>query len=399
MIAKNPQLKARGGAPTGGTPDVLAPVLGFNAEAQYVSNNGAHAFVAPGRNDLRGPCPGLNAMANHGYFPHHGVGTIADFVKGTYDVFGMGVDLSGFLGVYGAIFDGNLLTYSIGGPDPALVSNILLGEPQGLSGSHNKYEGDVSPTRGDLFQYGNGYKVQLKQFKELYELGMADDNYDLTLLTKYRAERFQQSLSENPYFFNAPFSGIIASPAAWSFVYRFMANKSEEYPQGQLNGEVLKSFYSITGDYPDFTYTEGHEKIPDNWYTRARGDEYTIPFYAQDVLVMALEHPEFISLGGNTGTTNSFVGIDPADLTMGVFNGPTLLEGNNLVCYGIQASFMQAPDILSGLYSDTDAAADALGTAINKATSALGCPTLNAIDKGQFNKYPGYTKIKSIGYY
>ena len=142
------------------------------------------------------------------------------------------------------------------GPDPDIVSNLgLLGEPQGLTGSYNKYERDVSPTRGDLHQYGNDYKVQLSQFKELYELGMADDNYDLTLLTNYRITRFQESVSNNPYFFNALFSGIIASPAAWSFIYRFMANKSEEYPQGQLNGEVLKPFYSINGDCPDFTYT------------------------------------------------------------------------------------------------------------------------------------------------
>ena len=25
----------------------------------------AHAFEAPGPNDIRGPCPGLNALANH----------------------------------------------------------------------------------------------------------------------------------------------------------------------------------------------------------------------------------------------------------------------------------------------------------------------------------------------
>jgi len=37
---------------------------GFNAGLQYVSNKGAHKFVAPSKTDLRGPCPGLNAMAN-----------------------------------------------------------------------------------------------------------------------------------------------------------------------------------------------------------------------------------------------------------------------------------------------------------------------------------------------
>lgn len=58
---------------------------GFSASQQYVSNTGAHAFVPPGSSDLRGPCPGLNAMANHNYIPHNGVATISQFIQGTYD--------------------------------------------------------------------------------------------------------------------------------------------------------------------------------------------------------------------------------------------------------------------------------------------------------------------------
>lgn len=58
---------------------------GFDAKAQYVSNKGAHAYVPPSKSDLRGPCPGLNAMANHNYIPHNGVATITQFVQGTYD--------------------------------------------------------------------------------------------------------------------------------------------------------------------------------------------------------------------------------------------------------------------------------------------------------------------------
>ena len=64
----------------------------------------------------------------------------------------IGADLADFLAAYGAIFDGDLTSYSIGGPAPGLSLTGLLGTPQGLSGSHNKYEGDVSPTRGDLYQ-------------------------------------------------------------------------------------------------------------------------------------------------------------------------------------------------------------------------------------------------------
>ena len=29
-------------------------------------NDAAHPFIEPGPNDMRGPCPGLNTLANHG---------------------------------------------------------------------------------------------------------------------------------------------------------------------------------------------------------------------------------------------------------------------------------------------------------------------------------------------
>jgi hypothetical protein len=36
---------------------------------------GAHAFQPPNfaQGDQRGPCPGLNALANHGYIPRNGI--------------------------------------------------------------------------------------------------------------------------------------------------------------------------------------------------------------------------------------------------------------------------------------------------------------------------------------
>lgn len=73
--------KRQGGA---GIPD-LTPT--FNEKLQHVSTTGKHAFVAPdlAGGDQRGPCPGLNAMANHGYLPHNGVGSHLDFIQGTYD--------------------------------------------------------------------------------------------------------------------------------------------------------------------------------------------------------------------------------------------------------------------------------------------------------------------------
>jgi hypothetical protein len=52
--------------------------LVFSASEQFVNVNPgtAHQYVAPGPNDKRGPCPGLNAAANHGFLPHNGITTI-----------------------------------------------------------------------------------------------------------------------------------------------------------------------------------------------------------------------------------------------------------------------------------------------------------------------------------
>jgi hypothetical protein len=46
---------------------LFEPVPIFDAKAQLVnvSKGTGHEFVPPGSGDLRGPCPGLNAFANH----------------------------------------------------------------------------------------------------------------------------------------------------------------------------------------------------------------------------------------------------------------------------------------------------------------------------------------------
>ena len=61
----------------------IAP--GFNADAQRFDVSGQHAFVPPNfsAGDLRGPCPGLNALANHNYLPHNGWASLTQFIDAT----------------------------------------------------------------------------------------------------------------------------------------------------------------------------------------------------------------------------------------------------------------------------------------------------------------------------
>jgi hypothetical protein len=66
----------------------------------------------------------------------------------------MGLDLAAALSVYSGIMSGDITSVSIGGkPTSGLLSSLgLLGQPQGLSLSHNNFEMDGSPTRADLYK-------------------------------------------------------------------------------------------------------------------------------------------------------------------------------------------------------------------------------------------------------
>jgi Peroxidase, family 2 len=301
--------------------------------------------------------------------------------------------------------DGNPISlnpgWSIGGPGGGqnLLGNLggLLGTPQGISGSHNKYETDSSPTRGDLYQYGNDYSLQMTQFKHLYGLqkDAANPNYNLDVMLQHRKWMFEQSVANNPYFFYGPFTGVLVSQAAFTFVYRFMSNKSAEAPEGVLNKEVLKSFFSITGPDDKLVHTPGHEKIPDNFYKRAIGDEYTINFFQLDILDFAAQYPRILDVGGNTGTKNSFAGVDILALTNGVYNSASLLKGNNLACFLYQNAQLGAPDAIKGLYTDTTKALSVLTAAIAPILEQFDCPALKSIDSTQFSKFPGATKSYS----
>lgn len=218
---------------------------------------------------------------------------------------------------------------------------------------------------------------------------MGEKGYDVPTLTAFRKKRFEESKQNNPYFFNGPFTGVIVQPAAYYFIYRFMGNKSEEHPDGYLDKDVLKSFMSITGDEGDFTWTPGHEKFPENFYKRAIGDEYSVLSLTLDTQLAALANPEFYTIGGNTGKVNSFVGVDLTDITDGVFNVGTLLEGDNLLCFVMQAAQQAAPDILKGLFASITKPLSQLSDAVGDVLGGLACPELEKYDTSEFDKFPG----------
>lgn len=374
----------------------------FDPVAQKVDVSGTHKWVAPKRTDQRGPCPGLNALANHGYLPHNGVADIATLISATNKVYGMALDLGAFLAVYGTLINGNPVSltpgYSIGGPaastDPIAGRIGLLAQPQGLSGSHNKYEADTSPTRGDLYLYGNDYVLQLPQFAQYYAALPDNVNSDTQFraLADFHAARHQDSVSRNPYFFFPPFAGILVSPAGYAFPPRMMANHSAEYPDGYLDKTTFKSFFAVSGTPGKFTYKHGYERIPDNWYRRPIGDDYSIPAFNLDVLDHGLKHPELLIPGGNTGKKNSFTPLNLTAFTSGVYNSANLLQGNNLQCFIFQALQGEMPDVLDNVIPNVASVIAPFSKTLSGIINGLSCPALSSVDNSQFNIYPGYKK-------
>ncbi|KAJ4356738.1 uncharacterized protein N0V89_004774 [Didymosphaeria variabile] len=375
----------------------------FNATAQFVDvgPHSGHEFQAPGPNDRRGPCPGLNAAANHGFIPHNGILTAADgeclesttagvysltivALKGLDEAFNVGPTFSVGASAVGVVYAGDFLTgtWSIGGKYPGSVP--LLTDPPGLLGTHSKYEADGSPTRGDAYLNGGNVDVlDMNYFAQLYNLG-TEYTHDIVAAHAEYCQAY--SKANNPYFFLGPI-GAFLSPGTNGLIINMMSNHSADIPGGTLTRDVLKSFYSVTGEPGSFVYKPGYERIPDNWYKRP--DSFGLEDIGSDAQMNNLMYPGQISLGGNTGKVNTFTGVDPGNLTGGVFNAANLFQGNNLACFVLQATQQAVPGQFSGLLGNIGDLVKWLADILGPITKELGCPQLDVFRKEMFAPFPG----------
>jgi hypothetical protein len=122
---------AKNGIPGSGVGGIQVPATGDKA----------HAYTAPGSTDIRGPCPGLNAAANHNFLSHDGITTFDELVDAQQNLYNVGYDLAVVLATLGVALDGDIVTgkLSIGSDataKTALLGNALLGSETGLNG-HN----------------------------------------------------------------------------------------------------------------------------------------------------------------------------------------------------------------------------------------------------------------------
>ncbi|KAJ4312889.1 hypothetical protein N0V84_009698 [Fusarium piperis] len=377
----------------------------FDPLTEPIDVSGDHKFIPPdySRGDQRGPCPGLNALANHGYINRKGVTSLIEVTGAINKVLGMGLEVSTVLAVMGTVFVGNPLSlnpgFSIGDAASGaqnLLGNLagLLGTPRGLTGSHNIIEGDSSNTRADLYVTGDASTLVLDQFKDLYKMSSGEGDYNFDVFTERAYIRFRESVATNPNFYFGPFTGMIARNAGYLFACRMFANHSSENPNGVLTKETLKSFFAIEGEGDNLTYKRGWERIPENWYRRPV--DYGLVELNIDVLALGAKHPELISIGGNLGEVNSYAGVDLSDLTGGVLNLTKLLEGNNLLCFVFQIVKTVAPNSLSTLFRIIEVPLKLLTDALGAAILDLACPAFKdltiggkSFEEGIQDQFPG----------
>ncbi|XEV01096.1 hypothetical protein FSHL1_006383 [Fusarium sambucinum] len=381
----------------------------FDALKEPIDVSGQHEFIPPNfaKGDQRGPCPGLNALANHGYINRKGVTSLVETAGAINKVYGMGIDLATILATMGTVFVGNPLSlnpgFSIGSTSSGsnnILGNLvgLLGKPRGLNGSHNIIEGDSSNTRADLYTTGDASTMVLSQFQSFYDMASDQGTYDFDTFAERAKIRFDETINTNPNFYYGPFTGMIARNAGYFFACRLLSNHTKGSVEDIMDRATLRSFFAVEEKGGKLTYKRGWERIPTNWYRRSV--DYGLVDLNLDVIALITKYPELGSIGGNMGEVNSYAGVDVSDITGGVLNLTKLLKGNNLLCFVFEVVKTASPNSLSNIFS-TLAPLKLITDTLGSALLDLSCPALKdltvggeSLVQGLKKKYPG-TKINS----
>ena len=240
-----------------------------------------HQFVAPGPTDVRGICPTLNALANHGYISRDGITSFAEAANAVQIGYGFGYDLSVFLSTLGLVAGGDLVTgkYTIGGAD-ARVPNTI--GPAGGLDKHGVFEIDGSITREDV-HFGNNANFLLQRWDEYVNESQAQDGlFNAETNAVDNGFRYDISRETNPDFL-AGVAWFAVSHAERVFVYTGLANGKTGIP-----------------DYNSVAPFFLNETFPDNWYRR--GTPFPLAGALADAVALFAMNPR--ELGGNEGLGN-----------------------------------------------------------------------------------------------
>ena len=112
--------------------------------------------------------------------------------------------------------------------------------------------------------------------------------------------------------------------------------------------------------------------------------------FLADALNHGIKDTRLLTVGGNTGSPNSFVPVDISLLTNGVYESGTLTQSKTLLCFILGTIIAESPHVLRSVYSDVKLATKPLIDLLNGSLAGLDCPHLSGIDNGQYRRYPGW---------
>lgn len=306
-----------------------------------------YTFQAPGAGDSRGPCPGLNLLANYGYLPRNGYVNFGQVLDATARGFNMGTDLATVLAVFSVLANGDLATES-----------FYLGAGPGNVGGLNRHstaEADISPNREDYYNgCGDNHHLSSYRFKQNVALAKAGSGkFDMQVMAQQYALNADFSKKNNPFLYAFPFPQIV-SVAAFSFYPSFFSNGTFG-AGGVPNYESVSSIIGAQLDKTTGEFKYVPEKWPENWYRRS------YPYGAVQAL------------------TDGFTQIYPSNIVVpGVAQlGTANFNVTNVLCDVFQGIRSITPLIIAGTEKD---AATAISWALGKldpvlGIGALGCPS------------------------
>lgn len=234
-----------------------------------------YPYQDPLPTDLRGPCPGMNTLANHGYINRTGITTLAQTIAAGERVFNMGADLTAFLAGGSILFAGDIpsLTYSIGGADNRTKSGgklgAALGTETGLSGHLRFKEDDASGTRCDFYVCnGDNHNLNTSVFLDLQKNAKKYGNsqHNVPALVHHFTDQYTRSRSTNPYFYFFPQQAALVIGATY-FIAGFFSNGT--IGAGGVANEASIASFLGTRFLPNGTIERMPEQIPpQGWYRR-----------------------------------------------------------------------------------------------------------------------------------
>ncbi|KAF1836542.1 hypothetical protein BDW02DRAFT_566968 [Decorospora gaudefroyi] len=275
-------------------------------------------FKAPGPNDSRGPCPGLNLLANYGYLPRDGHVNFGQVLEATKRGFNMGTDLATVLTTFAVLGTGDIDNLSF----------YLGSGKNGIGGlnRHSVVEADVSPNREDYYNgCGDNHHLSSRLVKQMVKYAAADPKkeFNMNVMAQHYAEHAGFSKNYNPFLYYFPFPQIV-SLGAFAFYPQFFSNGT--YGAGGVPN--YKSIMSIIGAEYDsrtgeFKYVP--ERWPENWYRR--DVPYTATQALADAFLQIYPRNIIVPLAAQFGTDNLNVQTLLCDVYQGVNSVTPLIVG------------------------------------------------------------------------